>query len=354
MTLLTYTHTQPFLLESKEVLPGFELGYQTFGRLNADKSNVIWVFHALTGNTNVADWWAGIFGAGKALDPEYYFMVCVNMPGSCYGSIGPLSTNPESGKPYYHSFPLITPRDMAGMYQLLCNKLGIQKIVLGIGGSMGGMQLLEWSILKPGLFTNQVLIATNAQHSPWGIAFNAAQRMAIEADQTWANKQEDAGIKGMQAARAIAMLSYRNYHPFLQSQHESNPNKIDGFKAESYQYYQGEKLSLRFNAFSYYALSKSMDAHHVGRNRKSLEQALSSIRANSLVIGIESDVLFPMEEQLLLSRLIPNASFKLIDSPYGHDGFLIEFEQLNQLVEEFMYATGRNKNPLTKQHTLTT
>lgn len=330
-----------FGLESGETLPGFHLEYQTFGSLNADKSNVVWIFHALTANSNPLDWWEGLVGYGKLIDPGEHFIVCVNMPGSCYGSISPLSVDPRTSKPYYHRFPLVTPRDMAAMYDLLRIHMEIDRIHLALGGSMGGMQLLEWAIQQPLLFGHVVLIATNAKHSPWGIAFNAAQRMAIEADSTWKDEQAHAGLAGMKAARAVAMLSYRNYHPFLQTQGETDRNKRDDFKAESYQRYQADKLAGRFNAFSYYVLSRSMDAHNVGRNRGSVEEALALIRARTVVVGIESDLLFPVEEQLHLHRHIPGAQFRLIDSPYGHDGFLIECGQLHDIIHSFVYGSKR-------------
>jgi len=341
MKYFFYNH--PFVLASGEVLPQFTLGYQTFGNLNAQATNVIWVFHALTANTDVANWWNGVFGANKVLNPDTHFIICVNMPGSCYGSIQPLDINPDTGKPYYHGFPLITPLDMVKMYDKLRIQLGIKSIELAIGGSMGGMQALEYAIEYPHLIKNLILIATNAKHSAWGIAFNAAQRMAIEADATWYTNTDESGIRGLKAARAIAMLSYRNYHPFKDGQTDTNDAKIDGFKAESYQQYQGEKLTIRFNAYSYYTLSKSMDAHNIGRNRNGTIAALNCITAKTLIIGIESDLLFPVEEQLFLYHHIPQASFKLIDSPYGHDGFLIEFFQLNQIIkEEFEHLLMHN------------
>lgn len=331
-----FSFSGDFELEVGETLTGFDLSYQTFGKLNADKSNVVWIFHALTANCNPLDWWSGLVGQNKFITPNKYFIVCVNMPGSFYGSINPLSINNNTGKPFYHQFPLITIRDMANMYELLRTHLGVDQIFMGIGGSMGGMQLLEWSIINPRLFNQVVLIATNAKHSSWGIAFNAAQRMAIEADATWQYQTPNAGKAGLKAARAIAMLSYRSYYPFAQSQKESNNDKLVGFKSESYQYYQGKKLADRFNAFCYYALSRSMDSHNVGRGRTSTEKALQKIKAKTLVIGIESDLLFPIEEQIYLSQYIPNAEFKLIDSPYGHDGFLIEFEQLEKVLNKFL------------------
>lgn len=326
----------PFELESGIILPGFNLSYTTHGHLSKEKSNVVWVFHALTANSDPAEWWPGLVGKGKFFNPEHEYIICVNMPGSCYGSIGPLDTNPNTDAPYYHDFPLFTTRDMIRSYQLLKTHLGIQKIKVGIGGSMGGQQLLEWAIEEPELFENIIPVATNAFHSPWGIAFNASQRMAIETDTTWNEKNKSAGLNGMQTARSIALLSYRNYFTYDWSQSEENQNKTDDFKSESYQRYQGEKLAKRFNAFSYYFLSKSMDAHNTGRNRNGVSAALNKIKARSLVISISSDLLFPPSEQEFLANNIPNAKYKVIHSNYGHDGFLLEYEQIEKVLNEFL------------------
>src|ERR1019366_2141193 len=331
---LVFTSKQNFRLESGVVLPEIHLAYETFGTLNASGDNVIWVFHALTANANPSEWWDGLIGNGKLFNPQNHFIVYVNMPGSSYGSINPLSINPINSKPYYHDFPIITTRDMVRMYKLLQQKLGISQIKIGIGGSMGGMQLLEWSIEQPDLFENIILIATNAVHSPWGIAFNETQRMAIENDITWLQKNERAGMQGLSTERAIALLSYRNYNPYKSTQSETNDGKINNFKASSYQNYQGYKLTQRFNAFSYYTLTKSMDSHNVGRGRVSVAEALKKITAKTLVIGIESDLLFPIEEQKLLASKIKNAKFETIDSIYGHDGFLIEYEQLEKIIQQ--------------------
>ena len=323
-----------FELESGITLPGFQLAYTTMGKLNAEKTNVLWVFHALTANSNVIEWWPDLVGKNKIADREKYFIICVNMPGSCYGSIGPLGADP-SIESYYHTFPFFTTRDMANAYRLLKDNLGIQRIAIGMGGSMGGQQLLEWAIIEPELFEVIIPIATNAKHSPWGIAFNASQRMAIEQDATWKNENATAGLEGMKVARSIALLSYRHYNTYYNSQADDE-DKLGNYKSESYQQYQGEKLATRFNAFSYYFLSKSMDAHNVGRKRGSIVNALKNITAKTLVIGITTDILFPVEEQIFLSENIANAKLELIESPYGHDGFLTEGEKINNLIVNFI------------------
>jgi homoserine O-acetyltransferase len=338
-----YTSEKPFALESGLTLQGYHLAYTTYGSLNERKDNVVWIFHALTANSKPEEWWPGLVGKGKLFDPIEYFIICVNMPGSCYGSLGPLDLNPETGEPYYHDFPFFTPRDMIKAYQPLKNYLGIEKIKIGIGGSMGGQQLLEWAIEEPELFENIFPVGTNAQHSSWGIAFNASQRMSIEADNTWKEKKIEAGIEGMKAARSIALLSYRNYETYQASQSEHQLDKIDHFKSQSYQKYQGEKLARRFNAFSYYFLSKGMDSHNVGRGRISTENALQQIKAKTFVIGIESDILFPVSEQQFIADNIPGGKFIAINSLYGHDGFLLESDQLQHIIEGFLVKGKQSK-----------
>ncbi|HEX9511375.1 MAG TPA: homoserine O-acetyltransferase [Puia sp.] len=351
---MKFKYLQPFTLESGAVLPGYHLGYTTHGTLNETGDNVIWIFHALTANSDPAEWWPGLVGNGRLFDPSVHFIICVNMPGSCYGSIGPLDREPDSGEAYYQGFPFFTPRDMIRAYQPLRKFLGIRKVYVGIGGSMGGQQLLEWAIEEPELFCHIVPIATNGRHSPWGIAFNTSQRMAIEADNTWKERREDAGLAGMSAARATALLSYRDYAAY-----EALQPRPDGFLSEmgtdagpgtgsagtilrngaaSYQRYQGEKLARRFNAFSYYMLSLSMDSHDVGRGRGGLAKALQGVRARTLVISIETDILFPRSEQQLLASCIPGAGYRLIHSLYGHDGFLLEYAQIERLIRDFVEA----------------
>lgn len=338
-----FKYNQPFQLESGKTVPGFHLAYTTHGKLNAVKDNAVWVFHALTANSDPAEWWDGLVGEGKLFTPEKYFIICVNMPGSCYGSISPLDKDEETGEVYYHNFPFFTTRDMIKTYQHLKNFLGIDKIHIGVGGSMGGQQLLEWAVEEPNAFEYLLPIATNAQHSPWGIAFNASQRMAIEADVTWKEKREDAGIEGMKVARSIALLSYRHYETYGVSQLETGNEKLEKFKSESYQRYQGEKLAKRFNAFSYHVLSLGMDAHNVGRGRESVEKALKTIRAKTLVIGISSDLLFPVEEQKFLAANIPNAVYEEISSFDGHDGFLLEYEAMTAIISNFLKGQKKNK-----------
>lgn len=341
----TYAHPGTFALESGEQIQGLNIAYHTFGRYVAGRSKVVWVCHALTANSDVSDWWEGLFGRGRYFDAQEYFVVCANIVGSCYGTTGPLSYN-EKAVRYFLDFPLVTTRDMARAHDVLRRHLGLEKIDLLIGSSLGGQQAQEYAILLGRQVEKLVLVATNAFHSPFGIAFNEAQRLALLADPSFMACDYSGGKNGLRAARSIAMLSYRSYAGYRQTQSEDASDKLHGFKAASYQRYQGLKLANRFNAYSYYVLTKSMDAHHVGRNRGSAEAALQQITADTLVIGISSDLLFPVSEQVFLQKHIPGATLITIDSIFGHDGFLVETAQLEKLIDDFLHAERKFMIPV--------
>lgn len=327
--MINFHSDQPFPLEQGAELPSLDIAYHTYGTLNADKSNVVWICHALTANSDAATWWKGIAGEGYILDPGKYFIVCANILGSTYGSTGPLSINPLTARRYYGSFPLITIRDMVKAHILLRQHLGIEKIYLLAGGSMGGYQAMEWCILEKDRIENLFLIATSAAESAWGIAVHAAQRLAIEADATWNEALPHAGQNGLKAARAIGLLSYRNYSILVEKQSDADVNKLDDYKATSYINYQGNKLVNRFNAFSYWLLTKALDSHHLARGRATgVEEVLATIKQRTLVVGISSDILCPVLEQEHLAQHIPNATLVEIDSPYGHDGFIVEWQKI--------------------------
>ncbi len=311
---------RPFLLESGFSLEDITIQYHTYGTLNPDKSNIVWVFHALTGNSNPIEWWDGFIDEESPINPNEHYIICSNMLGSCYGTTGP-----ENG-----NFPLITIRDIVGVQKILRDHLGINKVWLGIGGSMGGQQLLDWAVQEPDFFENIVPIATNAVHSPWGIAFNEAQRMALD--------NIDKG-KGLEAARAIAMLSYRGYHTFEGTQKDTD-QRWDDFSASSYLKYQGEKLRKRFTSNTYLTLSKAMDSHNVGRHHISIPEALDRITSKALVVGISSDLLFPVAEQEFLNLHLRESKLHVIESLYGHDGFLTETQELRSVLGEFLQTTG--------------
>lgn len=335
MNNLTYTIPGSFYLEQGGVLNNASIAYTTQGKLNAQKSNVVWICHALTANASPAEWWPGLVGEGSLVNPADYFIVCANVLGSCYGTTGPLTPS-ANGEALYRDFPLVTIRDMVQAHIQLADHLGIGQIHLLLGGSLGGQQVLEWSITQPARIRNQVLVATNAYHSPYGIAFNESQRLAIYADATYLNNTPGAAQNGLKAARSMALISYRTYGAYNATQKEDDNEKTEGFNAAGYQQYQGQKLVSRFNAFSYVALSKSMDSHNVGRGRGGVEQALQTVSANTLCIGISSDILFPPAEQQFLQQHIPHARYVEIDSFYGHDGFLIETAQLTAIIRQII------------------
>jgi homoserine O-acetyltransferase len=343
MNQQTYIYQQEFEFECGAKLPQLELGYHTYGTLNKNRDNVVWVCHAFTANSDVLDWWKGLVGSGYYFNPEEHFIICANMLGSAYGSSGPLTVNPETGENYYLSFPQVTVRDMVKSLQLLATHLGINKIHTLIGGSLGGQQAMEWAIVEPEFIKNLILIATNAKHSPWGIAFNESQRLAIAADETFYSNTPTGGAKGLKAARSMALLSYRGYKTYGIKQHEDSNEVVDNYKASGYQNYQGDKLVSRFNAYSYWYLSKAMDSHNVGRGRVSIEDALSKITSRTLVIGIKSDLLFPIEEQQYLFQHIPQSAYSEFDSYYGHDGFLIETEALTNIITSFFKTDVKGK-----------
>lgn len=333
-----YRHNAPFKLESGEVLPSLEIAYDTFGELNEAKDNVIWVCHALTANSDVADWWPHTVERGKFLDPERYFVVCANFLGSHYGTTSPLSVNPATGKKWYYDFPRITVRDMVSCHQLLAKELGIERVKLLIGSSIGGFQCMEWAIMEPEFMENLALIATTTYSEPWAAAFNESQRMAIRLDPSWGEERDDAGLDGMAVARSIALISYRGGAAYNATQQElSNPLEASfDRRAHSYQQYQGEKLRRRFNALSYYRLSEAVDSHNIARGRGTIAEALSRIKARTLVVAISSDILFPVEAHTPLREHIADVEYHLIESEFGHDGFLVEHEKLNSIIQKFI------------------
>jgi len=335
---MDYFHYQHrFELESGESLPEVTIAYHTYGTLNADKSNVVWVCHALTANADAATWWEGVVGDDHVVDPKKYFIVCANILGSCYGTSGPLSTDPATQKPYYSTFPQITIRDMVKAHILLREHLRIEKIFLIMGGSMGGYQALEWSVMEKSRIENLFILATSPTESAWGIATHTAQRLSIEADSTWKNLSPEAGKKGLKAARAIGMLTYRNYGIMVKHQTDPDTEKLDNYKASSYINYQGDKLVQRFNAYTYWLLTKSMDSHHLGRGRGGkLEPVLKSITQRTLIIGISSDILCPLIEQKFIANNLPDATLIEIDSTYGHDGFMVESKIISQHLAEWL------------------
>ncbi|MFN8240017.1 MAG: homoserine O-acetyltransferase [Bacteroidales bacterium] len=326
-----------FETECGFVFDHIEISYHTYGSLNSSGDNVIWICHALTANSDVEAWWPGMVGEGCAFDTSEYFVVCANILGSCYGTTGPSSLNENTGKPWAGYFPVITVRDVVKIHELLRNHLGIEKIHAITGSSIGGYQALEYCLMRPGLISNLVFIASAARQSPWAIAFNQSQRLSIEADNSFTKESADGGQKGLKAARSIALLSYRTPYAYNTTQAETDDEATGSYKASSYQDYQGDKLVKRFNAWSYYRLSQLSDSHNVGRGRGGVEKALSGLTSRTLCIGITSDILYPPAEQRLVAESVPDGKFAEIDSFFGHDGFLIETKKVTSLIKDFLY-----------------
>lgn len=326
---------RPFPLELGGSLPALRIAYDTYGEPNASRDNVVWVCHALTANSEVADWWPHTVESGGFLDPSRHFVVCANILGSHYGTTGPLHIDPATGRPWYGTFPRFTIRDMVAAHRLLADHLGIGRIATLVGSSVGGFQAVEWAVGEPERIARLVLIATAAKASPWTIAIDEAQRMAIEADPSFGQPRDDAGRAGLAAARAIGLLTYRGAagYNLTQQDREELP---DAHRASTYQRHQGEKLCRRYNAYSYHAILKAFDTHDVGRNRGGTASALSRIKARTLLVGIATDMLFPPAEMRALQRQIPGSEYREIDSPFGHDGFLVEHGQLNAILRPFV------------------
>lgn len=336
MTQELFQSSGPLELESGETLENFELAFTTYGRINPTQSNVVWVIHALTGDSNAAAWWSGLIGENKMFDPSNYFIVCANLLGSCYGSTNPLSQNPKTKNPYWYDFPQLTTRDLAQSLEQLRKHLKLEQIEILIGGSLGGQVALEWAFLLKQRFKNVIILASTAKTSPWVIGFNETQRMAIESDCSWGEQSSLAGANGLETARAIAMLSYRHPDDLLSKQTD-NDNRLDDFRASAYLRYQGQKLAKRFNALSYWTLTKTMDSHDIGRNRGGIDQALALISARVLCVGVNSDLLFMARESQYISQKVQRGTYKEIISNAGHDAFLIEFDQLSYILKSFFH-----------------
>ncbi|MEL7833702.1 homoserine O-acetyltransferase MetX [Fodinibius sp. Rm-B-1B1-1] len=331
----SHTFDQPFVTEGGATIPEPTIAYQTWGTLNDTKDNVILVCHALTGNTSVDEWFGGTFGQNKTLDPNKHFIICPNVLGSCYGTSGPTSINPETNKPYRADFPKVTIRDIVRLQQKLLDKLDINAIELVIGGSMGGMQALEWCIMdeRP---QSAVLIGMGEKHRPWAIGISHTQRQAIYNDPNWEDgfySKEQPPKDGLALARMIAMNSYRHPSDFDKKFGRRLQDGQSQYEVESYLNYQGEKLVDRFDAVSYVRLTQAMDSHDIKRSRPRIGETLAGLTIPVKVVGINSDMLYPPGECRELAELLPNGRYEEISSPHGHDAFLIEFDQLNPIIK---------------------
>lgn len=322
-----------FLLDSGQTICDVEIAYTTSGILDDNCSNVVLVFHALTGNTDAAEWWSGIIGSGKAIDTDQYFVICCNSLGSCYGSTGPESINPETGKPFGKDFPKIAIRDIARSQLEVLKQLKIDQIEIGIGGSMGAMVLLELALLEKQLFKSLISIACGASHTAWRIAFSSIIRKTIE--QFGALATNGSYETGMKLARQIGMISYRSSTEFEERfARETRDNK---FEVEHYLEHQGEKIAERFSPMSYLRLTEAMESYDLTNGRGSdLSDVLSDLESDVLCIGIDSDILYPDQELRQFASSFPNAEYKTLFAIYGHDSFLVAQEELASLLTPFI------------------
>lgn len=327
---------EPFSLEYGGTLSSLQLAYHSWGSLNESKDNVLLVTHALTGSSDAKDWWEPVIGPGKPLDTDKFFVLCITNLGSPYGSTSPLTFSKNGKDPT--DFPKVTIRDTVHAHKLLLDHLGISAAQSVIGGSMGGMLSLEWALLYPDIVRSLVSIGSSAKHSAWCIGISAMQREAIKSDPRWNDGLygENQPSQGLGLARKIAMASYRSSASFdrrfgrkLQDAEKSY------YQVESYLDYQGKKLVDRFDANCYLALSEIMDTHDIGRGRDGYINALNIISQPALTIGIDSDILYPIEEQKEIVEHTPNGEYFEIRSDNGHDAFLIDFDQVNEALTRF-------------------
>ena len=332
MIRCTYNYDAPFRFEDGSEFSGLTLVYhRSEGPVCGRK--VIWIFHALTANSDPTDWWPGLVGRGKLIDTDRFFVVCCNMLGSCYGSSGPSCISPATGKSFYFSFPQITVRDIVRSQDLVRQHLGLEHIDFLLGSSIGGFQALEYSIMFPSVVRNALFMATLPRVTPWLTAFEEAQRMALESDPSFrAAESLQGGREALKCARAIALLSYRCEEGLNRKQSDPDPDQLIAGRASSYMQHQGCKFVDRFDAYSYWYLTYSLDSHNVGRDRGGVAAALKCITARTTVISIDSDLLFPPYEMEEMAREIPGSSYYQITSHYGHDGFLLENDQISALV----------------------
>lgn len=368
---VTFAKDRPFVLEGGGMLSDITIAYETWGELTPDADNAILICHALTGDSHAAGglveghptpgWWDGLIGPGRAIDTDRYFVVCANVLGGCQGSTGPASPQPsqsqslgdgESGRPYGSLFPVVSIRDMVRTQVVVANELGVRKWLSVIGGSMGGMQALEWGVMFPERVASLVPIATAAAASAQQIAWWSIGRRIIRLDPKWnAGDYYDAApgdgpTAGMAVARMVAQVTFRTDDVFTDRFGREVVEPLDGFslwqrfEVERYLEYQGDKLVRRFDANSYLAMSKAMDLHDLGRGRSGVAQALSRIGVPTLTIGIKSDSLYPPYQQLdiheILSAQGTDSNYFEIDSPHGHDSFLIDLDQVGASLSEFL------------------
>jgi homoserine O-acetyltransferase len=356
-----YSPSHDLILKGGEKLKNITIAYETYGKLNKEKSNAIMVCHALSGDAHAAGWhegdrkpgwWDIIIGPGKALDTNKYFIICSNVLGGCKGTTGPSSLNHETGKPYGLDFPIITIKDMVNVQKMLVDHLDIKQLFAVIGGSMGGMQVLQWCISYPDTVRMAIPIATSAYSSPQQIAFNEVGRQAIISDPKWKDGTYyslEFPDEGLALARMIAHITYLSnesmYEKFgrrLQDKDEYSFDFSTDFQVESYLHYQGSSFTKRFDANTYLYITKAIDYFDLTENG-SLADAFKNIKTKFLIISVDSDWLYPPSQNkeilMALSTNDVDVSYIEIKSSYGHDAFLIEGGQLNYIIGNFFSDT---------------
>ncbi len=321
----------PVRVESGAVLPRVTVAYQTWGTLAPSRDNAVLVCHALTGSADVSDWWGALMGPSGALDPDRDFIICSNVLGSCYGTTGPGSPEWDGVFGAQPEAPAVTVRDVVHVQRQLLDALGVERLRLVIGGSMGGMQALEWALLYPDLVEAIAVLAAPAVHAPWAVALNETQRSAILADAEW---PDGPAARGLAAARMMGMISYRSARAFearfAAGRWDRGQPDVAGWLHR-----HGERLVGRFDARAYVALTHVLDSHDVGRDRGGVTAALATLQQPALVIGIDSDVLYLPHEMQALASGLPNSKLFWLASPHGHDAFLIEQDVVLRAVREF-------------------
>ncbi len=364
----TFTFAQPpdeLILESGEKLGPITLAYETYGQLNAEKSNAVLIAHALSGNAHAAGfhagdtepgWWDNFIGPGKGIDTDEYFVISSNVLGGCRGSTGPSSIDPKTGKPYGIDFPLITIRDIVQAQRHLIDHLGINKLLAVVGGSMGGMQVLQWMVSYPDYIRAAVPIATTLKHTPQQIAFNEVGRQAVMADSNWKNGNYYGSAnpaRGLAVARMIGHITYMSDVSMMEkfgrkTRSDKEPFKFSAeFEVEGYLRYRGDKFVKRFDANSYLYVTKAIDNFNI-LNGHSLGSVFRGLKAKVLVLAFKSDWLYPAYQSQEIVRACKlagiDASYCEITSTYGHDAFLLEIEQETSLIGKFLKAVTNGTN----------
>lgn len=327
-----------FSFEAGGSIDDARIVYHTSPRNYVPGEKVVWICHALTANSDPEDWWPQLVGEGKLLDPSRMFIVCVTMICSPYGECGPAYTCAADGRPARFAFPKTTIRDMAAAMNLVRKALGIEKVDLLIGSSIGGFQALEFAIMEPEVFANALFMATAARVSPWLSAQAETQRMALEADATFRSEEGlEGGKEGLKCARAQALISYRCHEGYGLRQSEPDDDTLFASRSASYQRHQGDKLVARgFDAYSYWYLCHALDSHNVGRGRGGVAAALARIQARTVVAVVDTDGIFPPAEMKQMAEMIPGARYEIIHSSFGHDGFLLENDRITEILLSLM------------------